>query len=369
MSIVMANQELRTFVTGRPLTNCEIDGNSSETREKCPEGAYIPVYEHKNSILLSKPCKSRSSVESMMTRILLSMVTMVILAFSAMAGEPRQIKLWPGKAPGETKELPPEALQKPKDDKDTIKRLANVSEPTIAIYAPAKEKANGTAIIVAPGGGYNILAIEHEGTDVCEWLNSLGVTAVLLKYRVPRRAGQTPDNLAMIQDAQRALTLVRSMHSELQIDPKRVGMLGFSAGGHLTACACLMKKRMYDVMDKADESQPHEPNFGILVYPGGVIDKGGALKPEFEVTKDSPPLFFAHSSDDRVSSENSIALYLALQKNKVPAELHLYASGGHGYGMRKSAHPCSTWPDRAADWLRSRGVLDRADAPAGEARK
>jgi acetyl esterase/lipase len=279
------------------------------------------------------------------------------IALSASAAEPREIKLWPGKAPGETKELPPEGPQKPKNDKDTIKRLANVSEPTIAIYAP--EKPNGTAVIVAPGGGYSILAIEHEGTDVCEWLKSLGVTAVLLKYRVPRRAGQSPDNLAMIQDAQRAISLVRAMQAELKIDPSRVGMLGFSAGGHLTACACLARKRMYDGVDKADEANSHTPNFGILVYPGGVVDKGGALKPEFEVTKDSPPMFFAHSSDDNVSSENSVALYRALTKNKVPAELHLYASGGHGYGMRKTQHPCATWPDRAADWRRSRGRLEK----------
>ena len=210
-----------------------------------------------------------------MSRLVTALLVMMILAFSATAGEPLEIKLWPGKAPGETKELPPEGLQKPKDDKDTIKRLANVSEPTIAIYAPPKDKANGTAVIVAPGGGYNILAIEHEGTDVCEWLNSLGVTAVLLKYRVPRRAGQTPDNLAMIQDAQRAISLVRSMQTELKIDPKRVGMLGFSAGGHLTACACLTKKRMYDGWTRPTRFQPHEPNFGMLVYPGGVIDKGG----------------------------------------------------------------------------------------------
>jgi acetyl esterase/lipase len=292
-----------------------------------------------------------------MTRLLIVLAVTLVAGLSVTGSEPREIKLWPGKAPGETKELPPEGLQKPKDEKDTIKRLANVSEPTIAVYVP--EKPNGTAVIVAPGGGYSILAIEHEGTQVCEWLNSLGVTAVLLKYRVPRRAGQTPDNRAMIQDAQRAVTLVRSMQSELKIDSKRVGMLGFSAGGHLTACACLTKKRLYDAVDKSDESQPHGPNFGILVYPGGVIDKGGALKPEFEVTKYSPPMFFAHSSDDRVSSENSVALYLALQKNKVPAELHLYSSGGHGYGMLKSAHPCSTWPDRAADWLKARGLLER----------
>ena len=271
----------------------------------------------------------------MVVRTVLTLAMTVMLALPSMAAEPREIKLWPGKAPGETKELPPEGLQKQKDEKDTIKRLANVSEPTIAIYSPAKEKANGTAVIVAPGGGYSILAIEHEGTQVCEWLNSLGVTAVLLKYRVPRRTGQTPDNLAMIQDAQRAATLVRSMQTELGINPDRIGMLGFSAGGHLTACACLMKKRMYDAVDKMDESYSHEPNFGLLIYPGGVIDEGGALKPEFEVAKDSPPMFFAHSSDDGVSSENSVALYLALTKNKVPAELHLYASGGHGYGMRK----------------------------------
>ena len=300
-----------------------------------------------------------------MPRVVMTLTATVLFSVAAAAAEPREIKLWPGKAPGETKELPPEGLQKPKDDKDTIKRLANVSEPTIAIYAPAKEKANGTVIIAAPGGGYNILAIEHEGTDVCEWLNSLGVTAVLLKYRVPRRADQTPDNLAMIQDAQRAVVLVRSMQSELKIDPQRVGMLGFSAGGHLTACACLVKKRMYDGADKADESYPHTPNFGLLIYPGGVVDKGGALKPEFEVAKDSPTMFFAHSSDDRVSSENSIALYLALLKNKVPAELHLYSSGGHGYGMRKIPHPCSTWPDRAADWLQARGLLERSGTASG----
>jgi acetyl esterase/lipase len=173
----------------------------------------------------------------------------------------------------------------------------------------------------------------------------------------------------MIQDAQRAISLVRSMHAELKIDPNRVGMLGFSAGGHLTACAALTRKRMYDAVDRVDETFPHQPNFGLLIYPGGLIHKGGTLKPEFEVTKDSPPLFFAHSSDDNVSSENSVALYCALTKNKVPAELHLYSSGGHGYGMRKTDHPCATWPNRAADWLRSRGLLEKAAAQPMDVRK
>ena len=277
----------------------------------------------------------------------------------ATGAEPSTHKLWPGKAPGETKDIGPEKLTEPKKGQLDVKRLSNVSEPTIAVYAPAKEKANGTAVIVAPGGGYSILAIEHEGTDVCKWLTNLGVTAVLLKYRVPKRAAQTPDNLAMVQDAQRAIALVRGMSKELGVDPNRVGMLGFSAGGHLTACTALTQKRLYEKVDKADEFG-HLPNFCILVYPAYLTDKGGALKPEFVVTKDSPPMFFAHSSDDPVTSEGSAALYLALTKAKVPAELHLYASGGHGYGMRKTANPCANWPDRAGDWLKTRGLLEKA---------
>lgn len=301
-----------------------------------------------------------------MARVCIPLALTLALTLSARGADP--IKLWPGKAPGETKDIGPEKVTPPKNDKD-VKRVGNVSEPTLTIYAPPKEKANGTAVVVAPGGGYSILAIEHEGTQVCEWLNSLGVTAVLLKYRVPKRPGQTPDNLAMVQDAQRAITLVRSKQTELGIDPTRVGMLGFSAGGHLTACTALTKKRTYEPTDKADEVFSHEPNFAILVYPAYLTDKDGKLKPEFEVKIDSPPMFFAHSSDDPVTSEGSVALYMALTKNKVPAELHLYAGGGHGYGMRKTGNPSASWPARAADWLKSRGLLDKGKAPLGSFRK
>ncbi len=280
----------------------------------------------------------------------------LVLALSAQAAEP--IKLWPGKAPGETKDIGPEKLLEAKKASD-VKRLSNVSEPTITVFVPPKEKANGTVVIVAPGGGYNILAIEHEGTDVCEWLNKLGVTAVLLKYRVPKREAQTPENLAMVQDAQRAVTLVRSKSAELGIDPTRVGMLGFSAGGHLTVCTALGKQRMYDKVDEADVTFMPVPNFCILVYPAYLVDAEGKLKSEFVVKKDSPPMFFAHSTDDPVTSESSVALYMALKKNNVPAELHLYASGGHGYGMKKIPHPCASWPDRAADWMKARGLLEK----------
>ncbi|MFM8272427.1 MAG: alpha/beta hydrolase [Gemmata sp.] len=293
-----------------------------------------------------------------MIRSLPPITLVLVAALSARAAEPVQVKLWPGKAPGETKDIGPEKLVEPKKGQLEVKRVGSVSEPTFTVYAPPKDKANGTAVLVAPGGGYNILAIEHEGTQVCEWLNSLGVTAFLLKYRVPKREAQTPDNLAMVQDAQRALSLIRASGKGYGTDPARVGMLGFSAGGHLTVCAALTTKRLYDAVDKSDE-QPHLPNFCVLVYPAYLTDKGGGLKPEFAVTKDSPPMFFAHSSDDPVTSEGSAVLYLALTKNKVPSELHLYETGKHGYGMNKIPHPCATWPARAGDWLKARGLLEK----------
>lgn len=281
------------------------------------------------------------------------------LAFALSAQGADAIKLWPGKAPGEAKDIGEEKYLEAKKGQLDVKRLTNVSAPSITIYSPPKDKNAGVAVVVAPGGAYSILAIEHEGSDVCEWLNKLGVTAVLLKYRVPKREMQMPENLAMIQDSQRAITLVRSKSKELGVDPAKVGMLGFSAGGNLTAWTALTKKRMYEKVD-ADDEISHLPNFAILVYPAYITDKDGKLKSEFVVDKGSPPMFFAHSSDDGVTSEGSVALYMALKKNNVPSELHLYASGGHGYGMRKIPHPCATWPDRAADWMKSRGLLDKA---------
>jgi acetyl esterase/lipase len=301
-----------------------------------------------------------------MLRLWFPLTVTLALALTARAAEPPVVKLWPGRAPGETKDIGPEKSIEPKKDQADVKRVENVSEPTITIYSPPKDKNTKTAVVVAPGGGYSILAIEHEGTKVCEWLNTLGVTAVLLKYRVPKRDMQMPDNLAALQDAQRAISLVRSKQTELGIDPTKVGMLGFSAGGNLTAWTCLAGKRYYDPIDKTDEVFSCEPNFALLIYPAYLVDKDGALKPEYKVKKDSQPMFFAHSSDDPVTSESSVALYQALTKNNVPAELHLYATGGHGYGITKVPHPCATWPDRAADWMKARGLLS---APVSEAPK
>src|SRR3984957_3457050 len=287
--------------------------------------------------------------------IRLASISTIIFAIglSGQSAEPTVIKLWPGKAPGETKDIGPEKVIEPKPGQREVKRVADVSEPTIAIYSPPKEKSTKVAIVVAPGGGYSILAIEHEGTQVCEWLNSLGVTAVLLKYRVPKREMQMRENLAALQDAERAISLLRSRHSELGIDPKKVGMLGFSAGGNLTVCTCLAEKRYYDPIDKTDEIS-FAPNFALLIYPAFLVEKDGELKQGHKVKKDSPPMFFAHSTDDPITSENSVSMYRALKKNNVPAELHLYATGGHVYGISKIPHPCASWPARAADWMKAR---------------
>jgi acetyl esterase/lipase len=292
-----------------------------------------------------------------MSRVCLALAFTLVLALSARAADPVVVKLWPGKAPGEVKEIGPEKYLEAKKGQSEVKRLTDVSEPTIAIYTPAKDKANGAAVVVAPGGGYSILAIEHEGTQTCEWLQSIGVTAVLLKYRVPQREMQKPANLAAIQDGQRAMSLIRSKAHELGIDPNRIGMLGFSAGGNLTAWMCCHDKREYESDDKVG-AIPFKPDFAILVYPGGLIDKGGELKSEFKVTKETPPMCFVHATND--SSENSVALYSALKKAGVPAEMHLYASGGHGFGMNKIPHPAASWPDRAADWMKARGFLEKA---------
>lgn len=288
-----------------------------------------------------------------------------ILSNSSASEGPKPIELWPTGAPGEKGDIGEEKdTTKPSDnliaDKPLI-RLSNVTMPTISVYRPAPDKNSGAAVVVCPGGGYTILALDLEGTEVCAWLNSIGVTGVLLKYRVPKR----PDRERYeppLQDVQRALGLVRQHAKEWSIDPQRVGVLGFSAGGHL--CAALSKnygERTYSPVDDADKMNCR-PDFQVLIYPGGLIkkeDPENRLGPEVAVTTNAPPTFIAMAQDDPVRVENAVFYALALKNAKVPVELHIYPTGGHGYGLRRTKDIVTTWPDRVADWMEARGLLNR----------
>src|SRR5579875_2430611 len=277
------------------------------------------------------------------------------------------LSVWPGNPPGEIKPISEEKKETTKG----VTRITNVHKPTLSVFRPAKDKDTGAAVIVCPGGGYNILAWDLEGEEVAAWLNSIGVTGIVLKYRVPRRPDQPKDQppLTALQDAQRALRLVRSQAKEWHIDPHRIGILGFSAGGHLAAWASThFDKRAYEPIDQIDKVDCR-PDFAILIYPAYLTEKSkDELTPHIRVRKECPPMFLVHASDDHITAENSVRMYLALKRAGVSAELHVYASGGHGFGLRPSDKPCSTWPKSCEAWLRDQGLLKSAKAARAASR-
>jgi acetyl esterase/lipase len=277
---------------------------------------------------------------------------------SIVLAEVRTVNLWPGKPPAEKKELPSETDQTKPSDRliagRRIIKLGNVSTPQLTIYPPAKEKDTGLSVIICPGGGHSILAYDLEGTEIAEWLNSIGVTALLLKYRVPFR---DPEKrwLAAVQDGQRAMSMARSRASEWNLDPNRIGMLGFSAGGQVAALvAGFGEQRQYEAIDAVDKVSSR-PDFAVLIYPGGLDEKDKAqLREEVKVSKDSPPMFFVHAFDDNVSVLNSLLLATELKKNSVSAEVHIFATGGHGYGLRHVDHePVTDWPKLCERWFKT----------------
>ncbi len=286
---------------------------------------------------------------------------LALLGSVCLGAEPTPMKLWPGIAPGDKGGLGQEIDTTTAKDNliagRSVIRLGNVSDPTITVYPPTQGKDTGAAVVVFPGGGFHILAMDLEGTEVCAWLNSIGVTGVLLKYRVPAREGR-PEYAAPLQDAQRALGIVRSHAKEWGIDPHRIGVLGFSAGGHLAATlSANSQARTYPRVDESDDASCR-PDFQILIYPGGVVERGGyALAPDVAVTAKTPPTFLVMAQDDPVRPENVLGYAMALEGEKVPMELHVYPSGGHGYGLRPTRDFVTSWPQRAADWMRSRGLL------------
>jgi len=299
----------------------------------------------------------------MLPRLFTAVLALLLFAAPTIAeSKPIVLQLWPGKPPGEDKPLEKEYdLTKPGDrtiaGKPVI-RLTNVSVPTLTVYAAAADRHTGAAVIICPGGGHRVLAWDLEGTEVAEWFAARGVTAVVLKYRVPARDPKVRYRAA-VQDAQRAVSFVRSKASEWKLDPLRIGILGFSAGGETAGLTALFDQRLYEPADAIDRFSCR-PDFAALIYPGGLTDKeGGKLYAHVKVTPGTPPFFFAHAGDDNVSAENSVLLYLELKRAKVAAELHVYASGGHGFGLRPTEHPCTTWPERCEAWLKSLGMLKR----------
>lgn len=271
--------------------------------------------------------------------------------------KPLTVELWPNTVPGiktdrQETELPSQG--------DNVTRITHVSNPSMTVFkAPATTTA-APAVIVCPGGGYSILAINKEGTEAAEWLNSIGITALVLKYRVPKnRSGA-------FQDAQRAMRMTRYHAADWGIDPNCIGILGFSAGGHLAARASTdFQSDVYPPADPADRTSSR-PDFTILIYPAYLSQKNCVLSEEITVTPQTPPAFIVQTQDDRAYADSSVAYYTALTQASVPAELHLFEKGGHGYGLRPSQYPVSCWPRLCEAWMKAIGVMKQpaAETPA-----
>lgn len=286
-----------------------------------------------------------------------------------------QIPIWPGKVPDAVRPAGPEAFSNGMDSDSLVAgkpvaAVENVSQPTMTVYSPTG-KNTGVAVLVFPGGGYEALAIDLEGTEVCDWLTSKGITCVLLKYRVPHSGPQWndrcqcqiyPKSPTALEDAQRTLGLVRFHAAEWHIDPHKIGVLGFSAGGHLVAAISThFSHRSYPTVDAADK-ESCRPDFAVALYPGhlSLSENSLALNPDIRmhITRRTPPTFLLQNEDDPVDRvEHSLSYYAALKKAGVPVEMHLYAQGGHAFGLRRTKFPVSGWPQLVQTWLGTIGMI------------
>ena len=278
------------------------------------------------------------------------------------------VELWPGNVPDEAGDIGMEkTLMSPALDRTQVevteptRLVTSVSRPALTICRPQEDKDTGTAVLICPGGGYWNLYWQLEGEEIAAWLNSLGVTGIILKYRVPRRPDEPQGEPARrpLQDAQRAISLVRTGAGRWGLDPNRIGIAGFSAGGHLAlATATGFEKRTYEPVDDSDKVSCR-PDFAILCYSGYLKAKDRQeLAPGLRIPAGTPPVFLAHGGADIISSpDHSVVAYLALKRAGVPAELHIYATAAHDFAARPSDHPCSTWTLSCAAWLRHQGLL------------
>ena len=302
-------------------------------------------------------------------RGILFLASVIFVACPAAAADsPLAVPLWPGQPPEETGDFGAErTVMSPKLDRKQVevteptRMITAVTKPTLTLYRPAKANDTGTAMLICPGGGYWNLYWELEGEEVAAWLNQLGVTGIILKYRVPRRPDEPKGEPARrpLQDAQRAVSLVRSKAAEWGIHPQRIGMVGFSAGGHLAiATATRFEQRTYEPIDHVDQVSCR-PDFAVAVYSGYLKAKDkDELAPGLRVPAGTPLVFLAHGGEDLISPpQNSALMYLALKQAGVPTELHIYAGSAHDFGVRTNDHSCSAWTEACGNWLRHQGLL------------
>lgn len=281
-----------------------------------------------------------------MRSIILSFLVMINAV--AMA---QTINLFPDNAPNETG-----AMQQIDDysghkvANESVLRIGDVDKPTITFYPAPKDNNSGTTIIVCPGGGYNILAYNLEGTEVCEWFNSRGINCVLLKYRVPRREGMQKHDAAL-QDVQRAMAITRSNAREWNINANKIGVLGFSAGAHLSVMASTSFDELtYPKVDAYDEVSIR-PDFCVLIYPAYLSSDNFNVSSEIRISQNIPPTFIVQTQDDKSFIDSSLFYYYALKEVDVPVSMNLYPTGGHGYGLRDTGHWVNDWPERVMKWL------------------
>lgn len=305
----------------------------------------------------------------------LLLVTCIVLAGGRLSAQTNvwlpspghtQLPIWPGAVPDAQPVPGPEAVLSKAEwvvaDKPFV-FVVNVSRPTMTVYSP-KRNNTAVAVVVFPGGGYNALAMDLEGTEICDWLNSKRITAVLLKYRVPTKpkVGPYSESPQALEDAQRALGLVRFHAADWHINPQKIGVIGFSAGGHMVAATSThFAKRSYPAIDAADKVSCR-PDFAIALYPGHLWRDGKDFKsnPNIAVTTNTPPTFLLQAEDDPVDDiENSLVYYRALKRARVPVEMHCYAQGGHGFGLRPSKFPITEWPQLVEKWLGTIGIFPK----------
>jgi acetyl esterase/lipase len=263
---------------------------------------------------------------------------------------------WPDLAPGETERATGTTLPMRPQENPPVTRVVDIRLPTIAVFPPSEEP-NGTAVLVLPGGGFGKVVPDMEGSEAAEWLGKLGITTFVLNYRTtpkPPRSDQ-PAWMGPLQDAQRSMRWLRANASRWKLNPSKIGLLAYSAGGQVGSMLITAEQSAYETIDDVDKHS-FRPDFAMLVYPWRIYDsENDALLPQIKVSKETPPSFIVHTSDDASTSLGSVYLYAAMKRNDVSAELHIYQNGGHGYGSRERPNSnIGTWSDRAVDWLRLR---------------